>query len=251
MFKFFRRIRQNVLSEGKTGKYLTYAFGEIVLVVIGILIALQINNWNEERKTTEQLHGYLSGLSKNIQSDTLKINQVKALRIRQNIAAADYINYTYLDSMPMNLVPRIVRILGEQYLNVNQSGFDALKSSGYIANLKGKRLEDAIFDYYAYFEEIHESEISLNNFIENMEAGLYDGRYKDIVMVYKVFGSSKAPHEFSKKDQEKALEQIYQNSKMLGIMQRVATEKYFYVYDSLKIKGQRIVKLIEEEKTND
>ncbi|RED44227.1 DUF6090 family protein [Seonamhaeicola aphaedonensis] len=50
MIKFFRKIRHNLLSEGKTGKYLKYAIGEIVLVVIGILIALQINNWNEERK---------------------------------------------------------------------------------------------------------------------------------------------------------------------------------------------------------
>ncbi len=50
MIQFFRKIRQNLLLEGKTGKYLKYAIGEIVLVVIGILIALQINNWNENRK---------------------------------------------------------------------------------------------------------------------------------------------------------------------------------------------------------
>ncbi|MDC6389384.1 DUF6090 family protein [Maribacter sp. PR1] len=50
MIKFFRQIRQNLLSEGKTEKYFKYAIGEIVLVVIGILIALQINNWNENRK---------------------------------------------------------------------------------------------------------------------------------------------------------------------------------------------------------
>ena len=50
MIKFFRKIRQNLLSDGRTGKYLKYAVGEIVLVVIGILIALQINNWNEHRK---------------------------------------------------------------------------------------------------------------------------------------------------------------------------------------------------------
>jgi hypothetical protein len=49
MIKFFRKIRQNLLSEGKTGKYLKYSIGEIVLVVIGILIALSINNWNQNR----------------------------------------------------------------------------------------------------------------------------------------------------------------------------------------------------------
>ncbi|MBK8515376.1 MAG: hypothetical protein IPL55_03525 [Saprospiraceae bacterium] len=51
MNKLFRNFRQIQLNDGKTTKYLKYAIGEIVLVVIGILIALQINNWNENRKT--------------------------------------------------------------------------------------------------------------------------------------------------------------------------------------------------------
>ncbi len=50
MIKFFRKIRYDLMEKNKTGKYLKYAIGEIVLVVIGILIALQINNWNENRK---------------------------------------------------------------------------------------------------------------------------------------------------------------------------------------------------------
>lgn len=50
MIKFFRKIRQKLLSENKFSKYLLYAIGEIILVVIGILIALSINNWNENRK---------------------------------------------------------------------------------------------------------------------------------------------------------------------------------------------------------
>jgi hypothetical protein len=50
MIKFYRKIRQNLLSEGKTRKYMKYALGEIILVVIGILIALSINNWNDNRK---------------------------------------------------------------------------------------------------------------------------------------------------------------------------------------------------------
>ncbi len=49
MLKFFRKIRYNLMSENKTGKYLKYAVGEIILVVLGILIALSLNNWNEKR----------------------------------------------------------------------------------------------------------------------------------------------------------------------------------------------------------
>jgi len=54
MIKFFRKIRQKTLTENKFGKYLTYAIGEIILVVIGILIALQINNWNEFKKSQKK-----------------------------------------------------------------------------------------------------------------------------------------------------------------------------------------------------
>lgn len=51
MIKFFRKIRYDLLEKNKTGKYFKYAIGEIILVVIGILIALSINNWNENAKT--------------------------------------------------------------------------------------------------------------------------------------------------------------------------------------------------------
>jgi len=54
MIKFFRKIRYQLLGEGNTGKYLKYAIGEILLVVIGILIALSINTWNEERKDNNE-----------------------------------------------------------------------------------------------------------------------------------------------------------------------------------------------------
>ena len=55
MIKFFRKIRYDLMEINKTGKYLKYAIGEIVLVVIGILIALSINNWNESRKQEQNL----------------------------------------------------------------------------------------------------------------------------------------------------------------------------------------------------
>ncbi len=69
MIKIFRKIRKKMLTENKFSRYLIYAFGEIVLVVIGILIALQVNNWNENRKELKQESIYL----KNLQSDLKEI----------------------------------------------------------------------------------------------------------------------------------------------------------------------------------
>lgn len=69
MIKFFRRIRQQLLSENRLSKYLIYAIGEILLVVIGILIALQINNWNENRKIELIEAEYLHGIKQDLIQD--------------------------------------------------------------------------------------------------------------------------------------------------------------------------------------
>ncbi|MCA0154412.1 DUF6090 family protein [Winogradskyella vincentii] len=72
MIKFFRKIRQNLLMENKTGKYFKYAIGEIVLVVIGILIALQINNWNEKRKINNEIDLVFTALQTELESNILE-----------------------------------------------------------------------------------------------------------------------------------------------------------------------------------
>ena len=74
MISFFRKIRKNLLNEGKTTRYFKYAVGEIVLVVIGILIALQINNWNEARKATIQEITLLKNIQQDINFDNLDIS---------------------------------------------------------------------------------------------------------------------------------------------------------------------------------
>jgi chlorite dismutase len=69
MIKFFGKIRQNLLSEGKTGKYLKYAIGEIILVVVGILIALSISNWNESRKEKTLEKKVMDELKKSLENN--------------------------------------------------------------------------------------------------------------------------------------------------------------------------------------
>jgi hypothetical protein len=74
MLKFFRKIRQNLIFKGNTVNYLKYAIGEIILVVIGILIALQINNWNESRKLVVEEKQYYKNIKRQLNEDVDFIN---------------------------------------------------------------------------------------------------------------------------------------------------------------------------------
>lgn len=76
MIKFFRKIRQRLLTENKFSKYLLYALGEIILVVIGILIALQINNWKEEHKEIQLEKQRYQNLITDLKKDKVSINKM-------------------------------------------------------------------------------------------------------------------------------------------------------------------------------
>ena len=81
MIKFFRNIRQNLIMENNTSKYLKYAIGEIVLVVIGILIALQINNWNEERKDRAKEKLVLKALNRDFRQNLDEFYPIKQAQL--------------------------------------------------------------------------------------------------------------------------------------------------------------------------
>jgi hypothetical protein len=93
MINFFRKISQNLLSENKTGKYFKYAIGEIVLVVIGILIALSINNWNEQRKMNSQEQELLEGLKIEFTANLKRLDKVLQLHKNSIESANEIMTY--------------------------------------------------------------------------------------------------------------------------------------------------------------
>jgi hypothetical protein len=92
MIKFFRKIRQNLLLEGKTGKYLKYAIGEIVLVMIGILLALQVNNWNEERKITNTIESLFKVFENELENNIRESNSLISRGYYIDSITSRYIN---------------------------------------------------------------------------------------------------------------------------------------------------------------
>ena len=96
MIKFFRQLRSDLIGKNKTGRYLKYAIGEIVLVVIGILIALSINNWNEKRKAKKFEHKLLEDINNSMGNNFFQLDLCFASNDK-SIESVDII-LAYLDS---------------------------------------------------------------------------------------------------------------------------------------------------------
>ncbi len=109
MIKFFRNIRRHLLSESKFSKYLIYAIGEIILVVIGILIALQFNNWNESRKENILAKNYYKRLLSDLKADKEYANKYIS-RIDSSLVLYD--NYRKSYKKPNLSLAEILKNLG-------------------------------------------------------------------------------------------------------------------------------------------
>jgi len=149
MIKFFRKIRQNLLSEGKTGKYLKYAIGEIVLVVIGILIALQINNWNESRLEKNLENKILKELRDNLISDIKTIEG--SLNFYDEIVKSSNLIVDFVDGkLPYNdsLNIHLGKIPPSQTTrNPNTAAYENLKNVG-IHLISNDHLRKEISEFY-------------------------------------------------------------------------------------------------------
>ncbi len=106
MIKFFRKIRQKLLSENKFIRYLIYAIGEIVLVVIGILIALQVNNQNELSKQNRQRITYEQSLITELKVDLYALNMQDSVSNAQLESIENYISYFQSPNKELDVVIR-------------------------------------------------------------------------------------------------------------------------------------------------
>ena len=166
MIKFFRKIRQNLLTENKFSKYLLYAIGEIVLVVIGILIALNLNNRNQEKHEQLALNGYLNSIAKNIDSDIEKAQFINSKR--EKFIDRFSIQLDYYEKSDIKLISQnLLDVLELDYFNPNLSGFESLKNSGYLSKLQGSDIEELLNAYYNLVNEITLTENNYNRNIEN------------------------------------------------------------------------------------
>lgn len=185
MIKFFRQIRKKLLMENNTSKYFKYAIGEIMLVVIGILIALQINNCNDNQKEKAELKEYLSKISNNIKTDIIILDSIKTRRTEINKICSQAIQNYMNDNFDINVSYKSLEAFIDTYFTPNTTGYDALKSSTYLGKINGTKLDSLLDVYNNLTNRIVKEEESYFSFIESMEVS-WTEKY-DMPTLFKVF----------------------------------------------------------------
>lgn len=146
MIKFFRHIRKNIIMKNQNGRYFKYAIGEILLVVIGILIALQVSNWNQGRQETKKLYTYYEKLVEELEQEVLitewQLKMTDSLRIMQTRVLE------ILNTKDKNDIPELIKVLGSvptawgtlQTVEI----FDEFMSQGLLSKVEDENLKDAL-----------------------------------------------------------------------------------------------------------
>ena len=187
MRKFFRKIRQNLLMENKTGKYLKYAIGEIVLVMIGILLALQVSDWNQERKDRISERKLLDNIHRDFVQNKVSFDSLKAIHYRaldgleklvvlfplnsDTLKYAAYLKYNFIQGMTYNPY---------------SSSIESVVNSNSIQLIQDENLQKYLVSWKDVFLDYKEEENAyydyLNNFLWPYYRDVFDYTQKDTAM---------------------------------------------------------------------
>lgn len=224
MIKLFRKIRQKLLRENRISKYLLYAIGEILLVVIGILIALKINNWNEYKKE-RALEGSLSGkIADNITDD---INQYEKVLLAESIFQAQIDSFLIIIRSPFEYetsdLDKYYRSLWYfQRFTPNKGALTNLISSGKINIIENEDLLENILEYYKTIDEQTAS-------VDEAPAAYSRNQIGPFIMNYDFLDSNVITSKYRKR---KSLLEYHQNPAIENLasarIQLMNTQKEYY-----------------------
>lgn len=201
MIKFFRRIRQQLIKTGKAKNYFLYAIGEIILVVIGILIALQINNRNEIRKDRILENEYLTRLKEDIKFDISWLNRYildkyeRKVQCLENGKAYYQGNYFIKDTLHFLNDIGYGGVFGHAALSLNKNTYNELISTGNLRKIESDALRSEIVNYY-------ENVIAVEN-----NSKVYISGYINFTNSFTAFNTNN-PDSISKYDQKLFLKNL-------------------------------------------
>lgn len=246
MIKFFRHIRKDLMETGKTGKYLKYAIGEIILVMVGILLALQVNTWNEQRKMSSQEKELLEGLEVEF---TINFNRLeKVLQLHQNSIdnANELMTYfnTDISEIPEAKFDSLqFHIQNVWTFNPRKGLLNSAITSGQINLITNVELKNQLASYEDMVDDTEEEvrEISLlgQNFYSIRRDYIDTGKQNAIA--YNTF-----VNEGFKSDYDR----FFKDIRVYNIISNETTWSYDLLGEEIEImkSTKRILELIAEEK---
>lgn len=160
MIKLFRHIRMALLNQNKFSKYLLYALGEILLVVIGILIALQINNANDQRQAREKELNYLKNITVDLKINLLEMDNFLQIR-NQSIQFAQTI-IGYFEGEPITdynaFNASAISIYNWEKFYQNDNTFQELINSGNLALISNDTIKNLLLDIQLLYTKMKSEE---------------------------------------------------------------------------------------------
>ncbi|HCT55419.1 MAG TPA: hypothetical protein DF712_23480, partial [Balneola sp.] len=154
MLRFFRQIRKTLMEQNKVRTYLLYAIGEIALVMIGILLALQVNNWNQNRIEQAQLQNYYERIIEEIETD-VPVKQNFLIKNQQVIDLNKRTLYL-LNSADPDSLKQLRNTLGALStawsLNISYPVLNEFKNSGYLSKVQNTELKQKFFELNSVIE---------------------------------------------------------------------------------------------------
>jgi hypothetical protein len=186
MFHLFRKIRGDVLSDGSMRRYLGYALGELVLVVAGILIALQINNWNEDRIERLQIEEFAHGLIRDLELDieNAKLSRANIDRVLKKIdTLVAYTRNKSIDEMRNIDLFYLMRSPFYPLFTWNRAALDQMRNSGALQKMENQELAARISAYDAltrHLDEDFEYDRSVGTTAVAMASKVVNMNYPDL-----------------------------------------------------------------------
>lgn len=184
MINFFRKTRKKLADDNKPLKYARYAIGEIVLVVIGILIALQVNNWNVNRISTLSQETLLHKLTSDLDFDISHFNEIDSI-YQIDLNEIDFVFEEALSQKNTKLDNSNQMVAGRGsvlYLKATKSTYEEMMSTGLLYQLSNYELKTKINAYYEMVDFLLEKENKDNQNLNNWILGIKNDDPKKIVM---------------------------------------------------------------------
>ena len=151
MLRFFRQIRQRLITNNRFSKYLLYAIGEILLVVIGILIALSIDNWNEERKNNILKKSYIENLVVDLNKDVESLEELNIINTfceKEGLYLAQYLDGNLQKNDTIRLANSLVYVGFVPNATIASSTYKDIIESNNISLFEDVELKKSMDSYY-------------------------------------------------------------------------------------------------------